>query len=87
MNAVSIDTCSCMVRALIACFVTILCLALVGRDCAVIAGIVFPVSFLENVRLSGSSRGVSVFGIRCTLLIGDNSPIVFFLVTLVNSGS
>ena len=45
-----------------------------------IAGVVFPVSFLVDMRLSGSSRGVSVFGIGCTLLISGNPPGVLFLV-------
>ena len=83
MNDVSIATCSWMVRALIACCVTILCLALVGRDCAVIGGIGFPALFLVDMCLAGSSRGVSVFGIGCTLLIGGDPPGVLFLVTLL----
>ncbi len=83
MNAVSIDTCSWMVRALIACCVTILCLALVGRDCAVVGGVGFPVLCLVDMRLVGSLRGASVFEIECTLLIGGNAPSVFFLVALL----
>ena len=83
MNAVSIATCSWMVSALIAYCVTILCLALVGRDCAVVGGVRFPVSFLVDMRLVGSSRGASVFGIGCTLLIGGNPPGVLFRVTLL----
>ncbi len=84
MNAVSIDTCSWMVRALIACCVTILCLALVGRrDCAVVGGVGFPVSFLVDMRLVGSLRGAPVFGIGCTLLIGGNAPGVLFPVALL----
>ncbi len=54
MNAVSIDTCSWMVRALITCCVTILCLALVGRDCALVGGVGFPVPFFVDMRLVGS---------------------------------
>ena len=83
MNAVSIDTCSWMVRALIACCVTILCLALAGRDCAVVGGVGFPVPILVDMRLVGSLRGSSVFGIGCTLLIGGNAPGVLFLVALL----
>ncbi len=83
MNAVSIDTCSWMVRALIACCVTILCLALVGRDCAVVGSVGFPVSFLVDMRLVGSLCGASVFGIGCILLIGGNAPGVLFLVSLL----
>ena len=83
MNVVSIDTCSWMVRALIACCVTILCLALVGRDCAVVGGVGFPVPFIVDMRLVGSLRGASVFGIGCTLLIGGNAPGVLFLVALL----
>ena len=62
---------------------TILCQALVGRDCAVVGGVIFPVSFLVDMRLVGSSRGVSLFGIGCTLLICGNPPGVLFLVTLL----
>ncbi len=83
MNAVSIDTCSWMVRALIACCVTILCLALVGRDCVVVGGVGFPVPFLVDMRLVGILRGASVFGFGCTLLIGGNAPGVLFLVALL----
>ncbi len=72
-----------MVWALIACCVTILCLALVGRDCAVVGGVGFSVPFHVDMRLVGSSRGASVFGIECTLLIGGNSPGVLFLVALL----
>ncbi len=83
MNAVFIDTCSWMVRALIACCVTILCLALVGRDCAMVGCVRFPVPFLVDMCIVGSLRGASVFGIRCTLLIGGNAPGVLFLVALM----
>ena len=45
---VAIDTCSWMVRALIACCVTILCLALVGREYAVGGNVGVPVPFLVD---------------------------------------
>ena len=72
-----------MVRAFIACCVTILCLALVGRDSAVVGGVRFPVPFLVDTRLVGSSHGASMFGIGCTLLIGGNPPSVLFLVAFL----
>ena len=83
MNTVSIVTCSWMVRALITCCVTILCLALVGSDCAVVSGVRFPVPFLVDTRLVESSHGASVFGIRCTLLNGGSPPGVLLLVTIL----
>ena len=72
-----------MVRALIACCVTILCLALVGRDCVMVGGVGVPVPFLVDTRLVGSTCGASVSGIGCTLLIGGTPPGVLFLVTLL----
>ena len=83
MNALSISTCSWMVRALIPCCVKILCLALVGRDCAVVNSARFPAPFLVDTRLVGRSRGASVFGIGCNLLIGGSPPGVLFLVILL----
>ena len=53
MNMVCIFTCSWIVRAFIACCVTILCLDPVGRDCFVVSGIGFPVQFLVDTRLVG----------------------------------
>ena len=82
MNVVSIATCFWMVRALIACCVTILCLALAGRDCAVVGGVRFLVPFLVDMRLVESSCCASAFGIGCTLLKGGNPPGVLFLVAL-----
>ena len=78
-----ISTCSWMVRAFIACCVTILCLALIGRDCVVIGGVSFPVPVLVDTRLVGSSLGASVIGIGCTLLIAGNFPGVLFRVALL----
>ena len=83
MNAVFISTCSWMVRVFIACCVTSWCLALVGRDCAVVRGVGFPVPFLVYTRLAGSSLGVSVLEIGCTLLIARNFPGVLFRVALL----
>ena len=78
MNVVLISTCSWIVRAFIACCVTILCLALVGRDCIVVGSVGFPAPFLGDTCFSGSSLGVSVLGIGCTLLIAGNFPGVLF---------
>ena len=62
---------------------TILCLALVGRDCVVVGGVGSPFPFLVDMRLVGSSLGASMFGIECTLLIGGNPPGVLFCVALL----
>ena len=78
MNAVFISTCSWMVRVFIACCVTSWCLALIGRDCAVVGSVGFPAPFLVVTRLVGSSLGVSMFGIGFTLLITGNLPGVLF---------
>ena len=83
MNVLLNSTCSWIVRAFIACCVTILCLALVGRDCFVVGNVGFPAHFLVDTRLVGISLGVSMFGIGCTLLISGNFPGVLFRVTLL----
>ena len=72
-----------MDRAFIACYVTSSCLALVGRDCAVVGGVGFPAPFLVDTHLVGSSLGVSVLGIGCTLLVAGNFPGVLFQVACV----
>jgi hypothetical protein len=83
MIVVLISTCSWIVRAFIACCVTILCLALAGRDCLVVGGVRFPAHFLVDTHLVGILLGVSVCGIGCTLLISGNFPGVLFRVTLL----
>ena len=83
MNVVLISTCSWIVRAFIACCVTILFLDLVGRDCVVVVGVRFPAHFLVDTRLVGILLGVSMCGIGCTLLISGNFPGVLFCVTLL----
>ena len=83
MNVVLISTCSWLVRAFIACCVTILCLALVGRACIVVYGVGFPAPVFGDTSLVGSLLGVSVLGIGCTLLIAGNFPGVLFQVARV----
>ena len=73
-----ISTFSWIVRALIACFVTILCQALVGSDFLVVGGVEFPAHFLAELRQVGILLGASVLGIGCTLLIAGNFPGVLF---------
>ena len=77
-----ISTFSWIVRALIACCVTILCQALVGSACLVVGGVGCPAHFLVALRLGGISLGASVLGIGCTLLIAGNFPGVLFRVIL-----
>ena len=81
MKDVLISTFSWIVRAFIACCVSILCQALVGSDCLVVGGVGFPPHFLVELRLVGISLGASVRGIGCTLLIDGNFPGVLFLVS------
>ena len=63
--------------------VTIPCLALVGRDFVVVGSVGFLAHVLVDKRLVGSSLGVSVLGIGCTLLIAGNFPGVLFQVARV----
>ena len=72
-----------MARTLIACCVTILCRALLGRDRAVVCGVVAPVAVLGDTRLFGSTVCTSVSGTGCTLLIAGTPPGVLFHVILL----
>ncbi len=51
MNDALISTFSWIVRACIACCVTIWCQALVGSLCLVVGGVGFPAHFLVEMRL------------------------------------
>ncbi len=82
MKDALISTFSWIVRAFIACCVTIQCRALVGSECLVVGGVGFSLPFLVEMRLVGISRGASTLGIGCTLLIVGNFPGVLFWVTL-----
>jgi hypothetical protein len=82
MNEALISTFSWIVRALIACCVTILCRALVGSAYFVLGGVCCPAHFLVALRLGGIVFGASVLGIGCTLLMAGNFPGVMFRVTL-----
>ena len=50
-----ISTFSWILRAFVACCVTIRCRALVGSECLVVGGIGFPAHFLIEMRLVGIS--------------------------------
>ena len=78
MKDVLISTCSCIVRAFIACCVTSLCRALIGSDCLVVGGVVFPAHFRVELHLGGILLGASVLVIGFTLLIDGNFPGVLF---------
>ena len=82
MKDVLISTCSWIVRAFIACCVTILCQALAGGDCLMVGGVGFPAHFLVELRLVGILLGASVLGIGCILLIAGNFSGVLFRVTV-----
>ena len=82
MKVVLISTCSWIVRAFIACCVTILCQALAGSNCLSVSFVGFTVYFLLDSRLVGISLGAFVLGIGCTLLIACNFPGVLLQVTL-----
>ncbi len=83
MNDALISTFSWILRAFIACCVTIRCQALAGSLCLVVGGVGFPAHFLVEMRLVGISHGASGFGIGYTLVIVGNFPGVLFQVTFL----